>query len=121
MKIAHGHNYCASCFSQKPQMRHVDLEAYFDGPAIKQDNGDYLAVDDLVLCEDCIKGAASLVDMFPLADLKKENAEMGETIETKHTEIEELHATITDLTHTLQKISSDKILKPTRRPKIVEV
>lgn len=121
MKLTNRYAYCSACHQQKIGMRHVDLEAYYDGPSIKQANGDYQSIDDLVICEDCLKNAARLIDLTNADDLKKENAEMGQTIEEKHSEIEELHATITDLTHTLQKISSDKILKPQRRPKFVEV
>jgi hypothetical protein len=121
MKLAHGFAYCSSCFASKPQMRHVDLEAYYDGPAIKQENGDYVGVDDLIICEDCLKSAGLVVDLYPAAELKTENVELGKVVEEKHVEIEELHALITDLENTVRKYNSEKIQKPARRPRIVEV
>lgn len=102
-------------------MRHVDLEAYYDGPAIKQANGDYVGVDDLIICEDCLKSAGQLVDIYPSAELKAENEQLGVALEEKHRELEEAHEIASDLEATVRKLSNEKFLRPARKPKIVEV
>lgn len=60
MRLTDTPAYCASCFGQYPERRHVDMEAYFDGPVLDA-SGTKQAIDDLVLCEDCVREAAQLV------------------------------------------------------------
>jgi hypothetical protein len=59
--------HCSGCFQQKPQTRHVDFSAAYDGPtvpALENTIGVVVhSIDDLVLCEDCIETAASLVGL----------------------------------------------------------
>lgn len=58
--------YCSSCFNQDPEALHVDMEAYWDGPVpeAKGDGYDAVAIDDLVVCEACVREAASLLPEF---------------------------------------------------------
>jgi hypothetical protein len=56
--------HCASCFGQYPDRRHIDFGAYWDGPVFARDEGDVaggapIAVDDLVICEECLRAAAA--------------------------------------------------------------
>lgn len=55
--------YCAGCYGQKPDERHVDFEAAFDGHVVKPagDGYDAVSVDDLVLCESCVRAAMALL------------------------------------------------------------
>lgn len=55
--------FCAACYGQKPDERHVDFEAAFDGHVVKPagDGYDAVAVDDLVLCEPCLRAAFELL------------------------------------------------------------
>lgn len=66
--------YCSSCFNQDPQALHVDLEAYWDGPVpqAKGEGYDAVAIDDLVLCEACVREAAGLLPEYvpALAELE---------------------------------------------------
>jgi hypothetical protein len=53
--------YCSACFNSK-DVRHVDFDAacdrgYSDGTATA------VAMDDLILCEDCVKEGARLLGM----------------------------------------------------------
>src|ERR1044072_6713270 len=52
--------YCSACFQAKPHLPHVDLEAYWDGPII-QGTSHKQPIDDLILCEDCLKSAAEFI------------------------------------------------------------
>lgn len=58
---------CSSCFSQKVDEKHVDFGAYYDGPVLDGAKG--IQVDDLVICEQCLTEAASLVGLSDQHDL----------------------------------------------------
>lgn len=68
---------CAACytFNDKP---HVDMSASFDGPVLE--NG--MTIDDLILCEDCVRSAAQALsldnerDIVTAAEVKAEAAEV---------------------------------------------
>lgn len=66
--------YCSSCFNQDPQALHVDMEAYWDGPVTepKGDGHDAVAIDDLILCEACVREAASLLPEYAPAQAELE-------------------------------------------------
>lgn len=74
--------YCSGCFQAKPSDCHVDFDVAWDGPTITDGvaGGDEgivqtiaVAIDDLILCEDCLKKAAALVGMV---DPGAESAEL---------------------------------------------
>lgn len=83
---------CSGCFAAQPQKTHIDFGASWDGPTlppekvrvIGQDGGSELVaavgvvghtIDDLVLCEDCVRHAAKLVG---LTDAKRVKAELDQ-------------------------------------------
>jgi hypothetical protein len=81
--------YCAACF-QKPEGRCVDFEAAYDGPVIPG-TPEPIPVDDLILCENCVSEAFSLLDPQNMketiteltqivADLKKDIAAKDKAI-----------------------------------------
>jgi hypothetical protein len=56
------------CFGQYPDRRHVDFNAYWDGPVFARDDGDVaggapISVDDLVICEECVRAAATVLEL----------------------------------------------------------
>lgn len=55
--------YCSSCFAQQPTKKHVDFEVAWDGPVISHESGLRLQIDDLFICEDCLRSAAGLLGM----------------------------------------------------------
>jgi hypothetical protein len=91
----------------------VDLEAYYDGPVISGDIP--VAIDDLVLCEDCLQEAGALIGLYNSEDLKKENTELGEAVENKNREIEELRSIVSELGGTVEKFGLG------HKPKMVEI
>lgn len=62
--------YCSACFSQNPQLRHVDFDAAWDGPVLDHESGIKQVIDDLILCEECIGAAARLLGYVPASDDK---------------------------------------------------
>jgi hypothetical protein len=60
---------CSACHNSQPELRHVDFDAEYDGPVIgggPEARG--IAVDDLILCERCIRDAGRLVGLEPIGD-----------------------------------------------------
>ena len=59
--------HCSGCFQQKPQQRHVDFGAAYDGPTVPALEGAVGVVghniEDLILCEDCLATAAALIGL----------------------------------------------------------
>lgn len=84
MKIANPNpTHCASCFSQKLGMRHVDFESYYDGPVLDAANGMKQTIDDLIICEECLRTAAKFVGMVDAdedvqEELEKLRKEVGQ-------------------------------------------
>lgn len=126
MKIARGGvKYCSSCFGQYLDREHIDFESMFDGPAIKQDNGDYHYIGDLIICSRCLENAGALIGMYPAEGLKKENEELGEALENKNQENDALRKAYVDVEQSLESLSNEKIKKrsakkPVRQPKVAE-
>jgi hypothetical protein len=61
--------YCSACFNQDSRKVHVDFDAACD-----RGFGDDITVnmDDLVLCEDCVRQGALLVGMRDVAEVAQE-------------------------------------------------
>lgn len=63
--------FCSGCFQARPDMLHVDFEVAWDGPVIQDGvaTGDgatqtvSTSIDDLMLCEKCVRAAAAHVGM----------------------------------------------------------
>jgi hypothetical protein len=121
MKIADSITYCSSCHGQYLERKHVDFEAYYDGPVIDTEGDIKVSIDNLIICSECLKNAGALVGLFPAEDLKEENKELGEAIEAHEQHTEQLEALISDMENTLSKFTSEKIQRPARRPRFVEV
>lgn len=69
--------FCAACYQAKPDSRHVDFEAAYDGPTFASTPGEVaggkvITVDDLVICEDCLRIAAILLGLGDAEQLRKE-------------------------------------------------
>jgi hypothetical protein len=74
---------CSACFGQYVDRDHVDFEASWDGPVVE---GGYIgenglesnirvSIDELVLCENCVRDAAALVGF---GDVEKLSAELAQ-------------------------------------------
>jgi hypothetical protein len=64
---------CLACGGAKPHARHVDFEAAFDGPTFREE-GTVVTVDDVMICEECVREGASLlaIDPQPMRGLELE-------------------------------------------------
>jgi hypothetical protein len=70
---------CASCHGQYVDRRHVDFGAAYDGPMLPNEEvagGNMVSVDDLIVCEDCLKTAAAVIGLSDPADVQGELDQM---------------------------------------------
>ena len=71
---------CSACFTSKIDQKFVDFEVFWDGPVVPL-AGKYderfaqpsIAIDDLFVCEDCMRQAAGLIG---LGDVEEANTEL---------------------------------------------
>lgn len=52
--------HCAACYAQQPGLRHVDFDSAAD-----RGYADGIPVDDIIVCENCVRRAGELVGMVP--------------------------------------------------------
>lgn len=71
---------CSGCFQAKPQERHVDFGAAYDGPVVPSiENVAGLVghvIEDLILCETCIAEAGKLVGLGDAGALTAERDQL---------------------------------------------
>lgn len=77
---------CASCGGQYPDRRHIDFSAAYDGPVLNQEQViatgvTPVAIDDLVICDECIRAAAALLGLIDPGDLGAANQSLIEANE----------------------------------------
>lgn len=64
---------CASCFGQYTERLHVDFSAAFDGPVVYGAEGATpAAIDELIICDECLRAAAALLGLKSQGDLEAE-------------------------------------------------
>lgn len=80
IKIAHpAPPACASCYGQYPERLHVDFGAAFDGPVLFGKEGATQAqVDELVICDECLRAAAALLGLKSHGDLEEKIAALND-------------------------------------------
>jgi hypothetical protein len=59
--------YCAACFNQRPELRHIDFDAATDR-GYGAEEATRVAMDDLILCENCVREGARLLSMVDRDD-----------------------------------------------------
>ena len=112
--------YCACCY-QAPTVDqrnvYVDYEAAYDGPVIPG-AADPVVIDDMILCEDCVKAAASLVGYEPGADLRGENTEKDKRIAELEIELRAKDKAIVHLNDTIDGVIDFPIKRPGGKSRI---
>lgn len=72
--------YCSSCFQAKPSKIHIDFESYWDGPII-QGKSFKQPIDDLIICEDCLKAAGEVIGLSEHKKLLAERIALTKEVE----------------------------------------
>lgn len=113
--------YCSSCHGQYTDRTYVDFDAYWDGPVMEEPNQVKVAIDDLIICDECLGAAATLLGYVNNKGMIKENYELGQAVEQKNSQIERQKRIITDLEHTVNNLleGNEDITRPSGyRPKV---
>lgn len=112
-------SYCASCYGQYTDRDYIDFESFWDGPVIDHANGMKQPIDDLIICETCLKDAAKFIGLGYAKDLKDENRELGVALEKRDNKIKEKDKMIADLTHSLDELVKNPVKRPGGRPRML--
>ena len=91
--------HCASCFDQKPRERHIDFQAAYDGPVIP--GGQPTPIDDLIICESCLRQAARLIGLQDWSDIHDRMARAETQRDDLEAKLVEANTHIRDLTAAL--------------------
>jgi hypothetical protein len=71
---------CSSCYGQYPDRTHVDFGAAWDGPVLGEPDGVIggarQVIDDLIICEDCLRDAGRLLGLEDPGDAARHLAEL---------------------------------------------
>jgi hypothetical protein len=84
---------CSGCFNQQPHLRHIDFDAACDR-GYGYDEAVKVTMDDLILCENCVKEGAKLLGMEDSHSLKadRDDYERKWRVEKKRREQQEGYA-----------------------------
>ena len=63
--------YCSGCFGQQTGLRHVDFDAASDR-GYGDDASIGVSMDDLILCENCVREGARLIGMMDVTEFQAE-------------------------------------------------
>lgn len=107
--------FCAACHCQNGELRHVDFEAYYDGPVMEGVSYKQ-PIDDLIICENCLQAAATLVGMVNNKQMRRENFELGRANDEKEKHINLLEKFVSDLEHSLGLALVGKVRRGQGRP-----
>ena len=109
--------YCSACF-QHSTGEHVDFEVFWDGPVIDSEGHKY-TIDDLFLCESCVKTAARLLGWQEPSGESEERAAMEEEIQSLKREISAKNALLGNYQHTLDTVVEFPFKRKGGHPEIV--
>lgn len=122
MKIADPNpTVCSVCLQppmiHDPQHRFVDFEVAYDGPVIPGSPAN-IPVDDLFICEDCLKRGAELIGMENGEEARAQIAQLEQTVAEKDTEITEKDKAIASLNATIAHLIDTGVIQrhPGKRP-----
>jgi hypothetical protein len=120
---------CCVCL-QPPMVRdhelaYVDFETSYDGPVVtrygeRAESGQTIAtpVDDLVMCEECLRAGALLIDMEPKGDTGMLIADKDRMIQNLKVEVAAKDRAISDLSHSVGVVIDHPVKRPARPPKV---
>lgn len=89
--------FCAACGSQDPKTRYVDFDAAWDGPVVNPEDGIKMQIDDLVVCENCLKEASRLVGLVDPDQVSETLTRAQQDLIAKEHEIRDLQGYVSRL------------------------
>jgi len=113
--------YCSVCYQPpnvKEGMGFVDFEVAYDGPVIPGAS-EPVCIDDLIVCDDCVKAAANLIGFEDGADLRGQISEQRKHIEELEREVRAKDKSIVYLNDTIDATIDFPIKRPGGRSRII--
>ncbi len=108
-----------------PEYRFVDFEVAYEGPVLTR-HGDerpenFIAapIDDLYICEECLRAGAKLIGMEGAEDIRYQLAQKNAEIEGLKVEIKDKDKAISNLSHTVGTVIDHPVKRPTGAPQLV--
>lgn len=71
-------NFCSSCYQQMldGEATFIDFGSAWDGGTMRGEDGILISIDDLVVCEHCLRFAADLIGLVDGDEYKKQIEEL---------------------------------------------
>jgi hypothetical protein len=109
---------CSACYQPQPQKRHVDFGASTDGPVTDVIPVGAIGVvghviDEIVLCEDCIKEAAALLGLGDVTELQARLEAAETTNDALHEQLRGQRDSVTSALDTLKAHVTGETPPPT--------
>ncbi|MBS1863020.1 MAG: hypothetical protein JSS68_15065 [Actinobacteria bacterium] len=108
--------YCSGCFQHKSG-RFIDFEVAYDGPVIPGSPAN-IPIDDLILCEDCVRRSAELLDLH---GEQATIAELQQIVLDQQAEIEGKDKMLTGALATIEELQDFPVKRPAGKPALVGV
>ncbi len=89
VKPANLPQYCSACFGQDSSIRHLDFNASCDRGWYGQDPATNIAMDDLIICENCWKAGAPILDYAPKSDYEERISSLEADNDRKERELKQ--------------------------------
>lgn len=108
-----------------PDQRFVDFEVAHDGPVVSRyghdapENFTAMPVDDLHICESCLRAGAKLIGMEGAEDIRDQLAQKQAELDGLMVELADKDRAISNLHYTVGVLVDHPIKRPTGKPKIV--
>lgn len=108
--------YCSGCFQHK-EGEFIDFEAAYDGPVIPGSPAS-IPIDDLILCDDCVRRAAELLDLH---GEKATIEELQQIVTDQQEEIAGKDKMLTGALATIEELVDHPVKRPAGKPALIGV
>lgn len=119
---------CSSCRqspareSDRPKLSYVDFQAQYDGPVVPNPANPTetpVYVENIVICENCIREAGRLLNMEDAEVMAEYRAQAEAHMDQQDAEIKAKDKAISNLSHTVGTILDYPVKRPAGRPQLV--
>ena len=109
--------YCSACHGQYPERKHIDFDAAIDRGWYGNDHGTRITMDDLILCEECLRNGAELIGMMDTHAFLDQKASLEHRLAREEKEREKAVEYADRMEQALQhRPESLKVTRPRGRP-----
>jgi hypothetical protein len=111
--------YCSACMNQQPALRHVDFDAATDR-GYGNVEATKVAMDDLILCEGCVKRGAELLGMVDSKEQAERIADLEKRLDVKERQYKQAQGYADRMEDALQHRSKPIALDHRQKPRQIK-